>query len=91
MSPTKWHQEAVRAWCAERGFSTDHVSFILDHIGKPDIKGGLLDPWRAELRELSRLENVWCKLSGLVTEADHTGWTPDGQTMREAAPAHVAA
>ncbi len=51
-----------------------NVRFILDHIAKPDIKAGLLDPWRAELRELSRIENVWCKLSGLVTEADHAKW-----------------
>jgi L-fuconolactonase len=50
------------------------VRFVLDHIAKPDIKAGLLDPWRAELRELSRMENVWCKLSGLVTEADHAKW-----------------
>jgi len=53
------------------------VRFVLDHIAKPDIKKGLLDPWRAELRELSRLENVWCKMSGLATEADHSGWKPD--------------
>lgn len=53
-----------------------NVRFVLDHIGKPDIKAGLLDPWRAELRELSRMENVWCKLSGLVTEADFTKWQP---------------
>lgn len=52
------------------------VSFVLDHIGKPDIKAGKLDPWRAELRELSKLENVWCKVSGLVTEADHAKWQP---------------
>lgn len=52
------------------------VRFVLDHIGKPDIKAGLLDPWRAELRELARMENVWCKVSGLVTEADHATWTP---------------
>ena len=52
------------------------VRFVLDHIGKPDIKAGLLDPWRAELRELSRIENVWCKLSGLVTEADFAKWKP---------------
>ena len=51
------------------------VRFILDHIGKPDIKGGVLDPWRADLRELAALPNVWCKLSGLVTEADHEKWT----------------
>ena len=52
------------------------VSFVLDHIGKPDIKAGALDPWRAELHELSKLENVWCKISGLVTEADHAKWKP---------------
>ena len=52
------------------------VSFVLDHIGKPDIKSGRLDPWRADLRELSRLDNVWCKLSGLATEADHERWQP---------------
>lgn len=51
------------------------VTFILDHIGKPDIKAGRLDPWRAELRELARLENVCCKLSGLATEADWATWT----------------
>ncbi|MDI1251390.1 MAG: amidohydrolase family protein [Lacunisphaera sp.] len=54
------------------------VSFVLDHIGKPDIKAGRLDPWRAELRELAAMPNVWCKLSGLVTEADHAAWTPAG-------------
>ena len=52
------------------------VRFVLDHIGKPDIKSGALDPWRAELRELAQLENVGCKLSGLVTEADWSAWTP---------------
>lgn len=51
------------------------VSFVLDHIGKPDIKAGKLDPWRAELRELAQMENVWCKLSGLATEADWEKWT----------------
>lgn len=52
-----------------------NVRFILDHIAKPDIKQALFDPWRAQLRELSRFENVWCKLSGLATEADHARWT----------------
>ena len=51
------------------------VQFILDHIGKPDIKHGLLDPWRAEIKTLSEFPNVWCKISGLVTEADHKHWT----------------
>lgn len=52
-----------------------NVKFIMDHIAKPDIKAGLLDPWRAELRELAKLPNVWCKLSGLATEADFQKWT----------------
>lgn len=53
-----------------------NVTFILDHIGKPDIKAGRLDPWRDELRALAAQPNVWCKLSGLVTEADLAAWTP---------------
>jgi len=53
------------------------VLFILDHIGKPDIKNGLLDPWRADIKTLSRFPNVWCKISGLVTEADHQHWTKE--------------
>ncbi len=52
-----------------------NVRFIMDHIAKPDIKAGLLDPWRAQLRELAEFPNVWCKLSGLVTEADFAKWT----------------
>lgn len=51
-----------------------NVRFVLDHIAKPDIKHGRLDPWRTQLRELSRLDNVWCKLSGLATEAAHATW-----------------
>ncbi len=51
------------------------VSFILDHIAKPDIKGGVLDPWRGQMRALAKLPNVSCKISGLVTEADHEKWT----------------
>jgi L-fuconolactonase len=53
------------------------VSFILDHIGKPGIKEGLTQPWRSEMRELAELPNVICKISGVVTEADHKAWTYD--------------
>ncbi len=49
--------------------------FILDHFGKPDIKGGRLDPWREHIAALAALPNVDCKLSGLITEADHDAWT----------------
>ena len=51
------------------------VRFILDHIGKPDIKGQLLTPWKAHLKTLAAMPNVWCKMSGLVSEADHASWT----------------
>lgn len=51
-----------------------NVRFILDHIGKPDIKNAVLDPWRQEIKTLAQMPNVWCKISGLVTEADHQNW-----------------
>ncbi|MDA0711180.1 MAG: amidohydrolase family protein [bacterium] len=51
------------------------VQFVLDHIGKPGIKSRCLDPWRADLRSLAELPNVCCKVSGVVTEADHQHWT----------------
>ena len=51
------------------------VAFILDHIAKPGIKAGLIDPWRDEMRAMAALPNVTCKLSGLTTEADHHSWT----------------
>ena len=51
--------------------------FILDHLGKPAIKAHLLDPWREQLAQLAALPNVWCKISGLVTEADHQVWTSE--------------
>ncbi len=51
------------------------VTFILDHIAKPGIKDGLVEPWKAQLRELAALTNVTCKLSGVTTEADHANWT----------------
>lgn len=51
--------------------------FILDHFGKPDIKNHLLDPWRTHIRILSTFPNIVCKLSGLVTEADHQTWQPE--------------
>lgn len=53
------------------------TQFILDHLGKPNVKDHLLDPWRGQLRTLAALPNVACKISGLVTEADHTVWKPD--------------
>lgn len=51
------------------------VNFVLDHIGKPGIKHGLREPWWGQMRELAALPNVVCKVSGVITEADHGAWT----------------
>ncbi len=52
-----------------------NVRFMLDHIAKPDIKNHVMEPWKKELKTLSEMENVWCKMSGVATEADHDNWT----------------
>ena len=51
--------------------------FVLDHIAKPRIRDAIISPWRENLKELARRSNVFCKLSGLVTEADHQSWTAE--------------
>jgi predicted TIM-barrel fold metal-dependent hydrolase len=48
---------------------------VLDHAGKPDLASGDLDGWSRNVRALARSEQVVCKLSGLVTEADHQHWS----------------
>ena len=45
------------------------LTFVLDHLSKPPIAAGGLDPWAALVRELAALPNVSCKLSGMATEA----------------------
>lgn len=52
-----------------------NVEFVLDHIGKPGIKAGLVQPWKTQIREIAAMPNVVCKVSGVVTEADHGAWT----------------
>ncbi|MDE0103195.1 MAG: amidohydrolase family protein [Bryobacterales bacterium] len=49
--------------------------FVLDHIGKPCIREGSFRPWSGLIRKLARRPNVYCKLSGMVTEADWNTWT----------------
>ena len=51
--------------------------FVLDHLAKPPVARGELEPWATELRALARREHVTVKLSGLVTEADWSAWTPE--------------
>ena len=49
--------------------------FVLDHIAKPYIKAGLIDEWKKDIKTLAKFENVQCKVSGIVTEADWKSWT----------------
>jgi L-fuconolactonase len=52
------------------------TSFILDHIAKPNIRGGEMSPWREQMANLASLPNIVCKVSGVVTEAS-ASWTID--------------
>jgi L-fuconolactonase len=49
--------------------------FVLDHLAKPEVRTGEIREWERHIRELAEARNVWCKVSGLVTEADWTRWT----------------
>ncbi|MGY6019735.1 amidohydrolase family protein [Streptomyces spinosirectus] len=62
--------------CTRAAAALPELSFVLDHLGKPPIAAGGLNPWSADLRALAALPNTTAKLSGLLTEADPTGWTP---------------
>jgi L-fuconolactonase len=57
-----------------------YQKFVLDHLGKPTIKTKHIESWKSNVRELGQLENVHCKLSGLVTEADWLNWNLDDFT-----------
>jgi L-fuconolactonase len=50
---------------------------VVDHVSKPEIKNQKLDPWRSLMARVAKHPNVHCKLSGMITEADHKAWTPD--------------
>lgn len=49
---------------------------MIDHIAKPDIKSGSIDSWKKGIEEIAKYDNVWCKISGMVTEADWKNWKP---------------
>ena len=52
-------------------------AFVVDHLGKPDIGRGQIQPWRQEMEQIARMEHVYCKLSGMVTEACWHDWKRD--------------
>ncbi|MFY7898687.1 MAG: amidohydrolase family protein, partial [Chitinophagaceae bacterium] len=48
--------------------------FVIDHLAKPYIKAGLIDEWKKDILTIAQYSNVYCKISGMVTEADCTSW-----------------
>ncbi len=50
--------------------------FVIDHIAKPYIKDGFFNGWAILMEEIAKCENVYCKVSGMITEADYKNWTP---------------
>lgn len=51
--------------------------FVVDHIAKPDIKSGDILSWKKGISAITKAENVMCKISGMVTEANWQSWKPD--------------
>jgi len=64
------HLDAVKTVLRE----VPDQAFILDHLAKPYIKNGLIDQWAKDIQILAQHENLYCKVSGLVTEADWGNW-----------------
>ncbi|MDK1342468.1 amidohydrolase family protein [Streptomyces sp. 378] len=61
--------------CVRAAEDLPGLTFVLDHLGKPPIASGALEPWASGLRALAALPNTVAKLSGLLTEADLASWT----------------
>ena len=61
----------------ETAAALPELRFVVDHLSKPRIAAGELEPWATDMRALAALPNVSCKLSGMVTEADWSSWTVD--------------
>lgn len=64
-------------YAVEMARRCEGAQLVLDHIGKPGIKDGLLDPWRQHIRDMATLPHVHCKISGVITEANHENWKPE--------------
>ena len=52
----------------------DNQPFVIDHIAKPYIQRGLIKQWKLDMQRIAKHENVWCKVSGMVTEANWANW-----------------
>lgn len=55
----------------------DNQLFVIDHIAKPYIRAGLIEDWERDIRKVAQFPNVYCKVSGLVTEANLADWKPE--------------
>ena len=66
-------RELASALAVARRFP--EMSFVVDHIAKPEIRNGMWSPWAEGIAALAELPNVYCKLSGIITEADWSAWT----------------
>jgi len=56
---------------------SEQQTFVVDHIAKPLIKDGIVSPWKEDIAVLAKFPNVYCKVSGMVTEADWNTWKPE--------------
>lgn len=52
------------------------LPMVVDHLAKPEIKAGAVDGWIEHLRAAAKFPNIYCKLSGMITEADWENWQP---------------
>lgn len=52
-----------------------HLRAVIDHISKPEIRAGKLEPWKSSMAQLAQHPSLYCKISGMVTEADHEHWS----------------
>ena len=58
------------------GESLPNLPMVIDHISKPEFKDGHIDNWRGNLEAAAKFPNIYCKLSGMITEADWQNWKP---------------
>ena len=53
------------------------LRMVIDHIAKPLIADGVMEPWASDMAAIANIPGVYCKVSGMVTEADHDNWSVD--------------
>jgi predicted TIM-barrel fold metal-dependent hydrolase len=65
------------SWVSKLVDACPDVQFVLDHCGNPPLRDGDIEKWRTDIHEISTSANVACKISGIVTQADHLKWHAD--------------